>query len=348
MKVLLLKLSCLMIISRKWLLLLACYRRYTYLLRSPLSQHFTSQAPFPQMHISTSIIASMLQNASSAIGPSTTQIGKTPETHVGTTTSWVAMITSPPIDPKCSHNFYSPDRELHTLIAFDPRLNAVANFTCLPREAAEWYSQKNLPFGATNGTVTSLGPIVCPGAYTTASTSQKDDISTMVYCCPSEYGFANPADHGMMYGCTAQQPLPITVHFPANPTASVERREASLPSKAMNIAGVAIIGWVFRPSLMSTPSLPSATSNSSPQANQGSGITLNGVFGIVFGILGAMILIFLFYFFHEWAKTHTRSAANHQTTRKDATIQVMARQKIVQSWRVRWSLLRQPTSDWNI
>ena len=44
--------------------------------------------------------------------------------------------------------------------------------------------------GATIGEVTSLGPLVCPEAYTTASTSREDDLSTMVIRSHSDFDCA--------------------------------------------------------------------------------------------------------------------------------------------------------------
>lgn len=238
----------------------------------------------------------MIESRTSASVAPPAHFIKTMETHSGITTSWLPIITSPPIDPRCGGHLYNPDGEYRTLIAFDPRMDPNANMTCLPPEATEWYTQKNLPFGATTGTVTSLGPMICPCAYTTASTSKKDESSTMVYCCPSNYDFATPADHGLLYGCTSQQTQAVTVHFPAsNPPASstIGTLVPGLPSRAPIVAGIAINGWIFNSSSYPTLSSPSPTSTFTADvwAKQHLGMTTAAFAGI---IVGAIAVISLF------------------------------------------------------
>jgi hypothetical protein len=218
---------------------------------------------------------------------------KTAETHTGTTTSWMPLITAPPIDPRCNDHLYSPDDTYHTLVAFEPHLEAAANITCLPHEAAKWYTQKNLPFGAKSGTVTSLGPMVCPNGYTTASTSRKDVTSTMIFCCPFNYAFASSADHGRLYGCTSLQTRKVTVHVPGV-TPSVATLAAGLPQRAPNIAGIAVNGWIFNPSPMPTSPLPSSTKlTGDVWARKHLGMTTAEFSGIISGAL-AGILLFTF------------------------------------------------------
>ena len=240
--------------------------------------------------IPISIIVSMNQGNIAASGGSQTGVGRTAETHTGTTTSWLSLITSPPPDSRCSHHLYSPDGAYNTLIAFDPRLETAANITCLPQEAAEWYTQKNLPFGATTGIVTSLGPMICPGGYTTASISKKDASSTMVFCCPSHYDFATSADHGHLYGCTSMQTRPVTVHLPGE-TGSVQTLAAGSPLRAPNIAGIAVNGWLLKPS--PAVILPTATLSSDAWAKAHRDMTAGKLLGIIIGALAAILLLFV-------------------------------------------------------
>ncbi len=226
----------------------------------------------------------MINSTIYASGIAAAFASRTAETHAGTTTSWLSMITSPPIDPRCSYHLYNPDGAHHTLIAFDPRLEAAANMTCLPREAAEWYTQENLPFGATTGTVTSLGPMLCPNGYTTASTSEKDVASTMVFCCPSEYAFATSANHGTLYGCTSVQTRQVTVHLSGVP-ASTMTLSAGIPSRAPNVAGVAVNGWVFNSTPTYTTTPPTQTTNADIWAKKHLGMTTAEFSGIILGVL---------------------------------------------------------------
>ena len=61
---------------------------------------------------------------------------------------------------------------------------SVANsLTCLPPQAIQWWDG-----GTTvSNTITSytIGPIVCPAAYTTFSTSVVSASSTSIICCPT-------------------------------------------------------------------------------------------------------------------------------------------------------------------
>lgn len=238
----------------------------------------------------SSIIANMIYSSMPPSKRAPAQAPMTAETHTGTTTSWLPMTTSPPIDRRCTDHLYSPDGADHTLIAFDPRLEVAANITCLPREAAEWYTQKQLPFGATAGTLTSLGPMVCPNAYTMASTSKKDDTSTMIFCCPSEYGFASSAGPGEPYGCTSQQTQRVTVHYPGA-TKPVRTLAAGSFSRARNVAGVAVNGWILEPSPRQTPARPSEAFAGDTWARKHFGMSTAEVLGILIAISAVVLLV---------------------------------------------------------
>ena len=238
-----------------------------------------------------SLMANMIYNSLSAPSRNPSYASRTAETHAGTTTSWLSLITSPPLDPRCSNHLYSPDGAYHTLIAFDPRLETVANITCYPQEAAKWYTQNNLPFGATIGRVTSLGPMICPNGYTTASTSRKDVTSTMVFCCPSNYDFATAADHGDLYGCTSMQTRRVTVHLAGSPR-SIGTLPAGAPSRAPNVGGIAVNGWVFQPSPALTSTLATA-SDSDIWARKHVGTTSGKFTGLVVGLAAGLFLFLL-------------------------------------------------------
>jgi hypothetical protein len=250
----------------------------------------------------------MIYSSFLPLGRTPVYASKTAETHSGTATSWIPLITAPPIDRRCGDHLYSPDDTYHTLVAFDPHLEATANITCLPREAAKWYMQKNLPFGAKTGTVTSLGPMICPNGYTTASRSRKDVRSTMIFCCPSNYVFASSADHGRLYGCTSLQTRKVTVHVPGV-TPSVSTLAAGLPRRAPNVAGIAVNGWVFEPLPMptSTHSAPGRLA-SDVWVREHLGITTVQFIGILLGILaGILFLAFTLYCYIRRRRTRHHS-----------------------------------------
>ena len=144
--------------------------------------------------------------------------------------------------------------------------------TCLPPEAAEWYTQKKMPYGATTGVVTSIGPMICPLEYTTASTSRKNDASTMVFCCPDEYEIASSAGPGALFGCTSHQTQAVTVHFPGTP-GPARTLAAGSPSRALNVAGIAVNGWIFKPSQTLLSATPSETFTGDVWARKHLGMT---------------------------------------------------------------------------
>jgi hypothetical protein len=67
---------------------------------------------------------------------------------------------------------------------YDPTygISVDANFKCLPPEATTWFGQGVL---GNTGTSVGLGPIVCPAAYSTVTTTVVSPGSTLVGCCPS-------------------------------------------------------------------------------------------------------------------------------------------------------------------
>jgi hypothetical protein len=103
------------------------------------------------------------------------------ETNAGTTTTWIPITTQLPLVPACSAAIYSQDRG--KLVAFDPfyyTIDTAFTTQCIPLEATEWWNQ-----ASTSATVSSLGPITCPQAYTTAFNISANGGSTRVGCCPS-------------------------------------------------------------------------------------------------------------------------------------------------------------------
>lgn len=82
------------------------------------------------------------------------------------------------------------------IFAFDINvgLYADSNLICLPPQATAWWNQGDLGL---IGTTTLLGPVTCPEAYTTATTTVLNSQSTFVACCPS-YVIERASD-GLLY-----------------------------------------------------------------------------------------------------------------------------------------------------
>ena len=171
------------------------------------------------------------------------------------------MITSPPIDDGCWKNFFGHGSE-YSYTAFDPHLEALANITCLPDAAVLWYEQDKPDLTAFQPTVTSLGPIICPNAYTTASSSVKDASSTLIFCCPTNYDVDLRYAYWPHRGCRS-------MFFAPDSARTVHSTEKPVPSKlgapifyAHTINAVPIKGWIFNDSLVeNTTVVPGRKSN---------------------------------------------------------------------------------------
>lgn len=233
---------------------------------------------------------------SSASAPADRQpYTKAGEVHSGTSTSWVPLITSNAVDPRCSSNFYSPDGVYRDLIAFDPRLEAIAGITCLPRKAADWLTQAAPAPGANGGSITSLGPMQCPEAYSTASLSSKDESSTRVCCCPTGFELRTATDQNTSCACESLQHDPVTVHVSTWALgASTEILEASTLGSERGLTGMGIDGWIFSTAVPATPQPTSADSqsNNNVPENPGLGLPENAVIGLILGTtFGATITL---------------------------------------------------------
>jgi hypothetical protein len=111
------------------------------------------------------------------------------ELNAGVWTSWLPLTTAWPTQAACSSEIWARFgiQEANNLwpYLYDPAYeSSVASpaTACLPSEAASWWDG-----GSTvSNTITSysVGPIVCPAAYTTYSTILLFSSSTSVICCP--------------------------------------------------------------------------------------------------------------------------------------------------------------------
>lgn len=105
-----------------------------------------------------------------------------PKMSFGTVTSWLTITSAWPMQAGCSSALWNVWST--AIVAFDPGygLGVDSLFSCLPPAATTWWEQSHTSY---SGTTFRLGPLVCPQAYTTASTSKQDETSTFIACCPS-------------------------------------------------------------------------------------------------------------------------------------------------------------------
>jgi hypothetical protein len=107
-----------------------------------------------------------------------------PSTLSGIVTSWLPITSAWPSVAACQTIVWNNALYTQYNDVEDPRYGISVDtvLTCLPPVATPWWLQQS----ANNpGTTLSLGPIVCPSAYFTASTSTQATGSTWVACCPS-------------------------------------------------------------------------------------------------------------------------------------------------------------------
>jgi hypothetical protein len=111
------------------------------------------------------------------------------ELNAGVWTSWLPLTTAWPTQAACSSEIWArfgiQEANDFWPYLYDPayELSVASPATaCLPFEATSWWDG-----GSTaSNTITSysVGPIVCPAAYTTYSTILLSSSSTSVICCP--------------------------------------------------------------------------------------------------------------------------------------------------------------------
>jgi len=111
------------------------------------------------------------------------------ELNSGVWTSWLPVTTAWPSQAACNSEAWARFGIQATddfwPYIYDPAYaQSVANsVTCLPPQATSWWGGGSTV--SKSITSYSIGPIVCPAAYTTFSTSIVSGSSTSVICCPT-------------------------------------------------------------------------------------------------------------------------------------------------------------------
>ncbi|KAM3074380.1 hypothetical protein ACMFMF_006393 [Clarireedia jacksonii] len=237
-------------------------------------------------------------------------------------TTWLPLTTVYPLVPRCTEAFYSPDN-LTYIYAFDPNENAASFEThCLPDVVTSWWDQN-----ATTGATTSLGPFLCPQAYTVAVTSTVGTSSTLTGCCPSGYAFHSLMSQAAPGGCTSSFTSGQTITYAAPSPANTNSyfTTSTVLGEDHVVQAVQVNGYNFEgnsafptytgfssvsssaptSSLISTSSSTQPSSSGSSSAAQSSTAASTGIstatkVGIAVGVsagvivVGAIIGIFLF------------------------------------------------------
>jgi hypothetical protein len=111
------------------------------------------------------------------------------ELNSGVWTSWLPVTTAWPSQAACNSEAWArfgiQAADDFWPYIYDPAYaQSVANsVTCLPPQATSWWGGGSTVSNSI--TSYSIGPIVCPAAYRTYSTSIVSGSSTSVICCPT-------------------------------------------------------------------------------------------------------------------------------------------------------------------
>ncbi|KAK6541153.1 hypothetical protein TWF694_008524 [Orbilia ellipsospora] len=230
-----------------------------------------------------------------------------PETHGGVTTSWVPIGTAFPSSRGCESLFWSV--VANTLAAWDPGygISVDSNTRCVPPAATTWWDQDRL--GANSLTVISIGPITCPSAYSTVTTSVENESSTFVACCPPNYTFVEIEDRGITGECSSELPANQEVSYAIRNEANNWVITSTSYSTATPIWGIPIHGYnivqqITSPTSTTATSPNSSTGSASPPATgtntpqPSSGLSTGAKAGIGVGVaVGALLLGVLMFIF---------------------------------------------------
>ena len=102
----------------------------------------------------------------------------------GGVVSYVPLTTSYTPPASCSSVFHLDGP---SLMAYDPAYGIGVNtdVICGPPAVTSWWEQALLGNPRSAHTALSLGPLICPEPFTTATTAIQRGSSTSVFCCPS-------------------------------------------------------------------------------------------------------------------------------------------------------------------
>ncbi|KAF2435221.1 hypothetical protein EJ08DRAFT_656845 [Tothia fuscella] len=176
-----------------------------------------------------------------------------PETHSETITSWLPVTTAWPLHSGCDQSYWMEIIGAeNTILAWDPGYGASVDgswTSCLPAEATAWWQG----VGANSETQIRLGPLVCPEAYYTATTTSENAESTFVACCPSGYSLNSIIKAVRAPGeCTSQVTAGQALTYAYRDDSSNWALTTTSLSEPTVLAGVPINGYNFASSTPTT------------------------------------------------------------------------------------------------
>ncbi|CAM1509530.1 Fc.00g032690.m01.CDS01 [Cosmosporella sp. VM-42] len=207
-------------------------------------------------------------------------------------TSWIPMTTAWPSSSGCESSFwkYVPQ----TLAAWDPGygLFAQLGLSCLPPEMTSWWNAGSIMSTVDlDSTQYSIGPIVCPEAYYTATTFVNAGSSTQVACCPSSYDFIHIFSVGNTGQCTSKVKVGQVVKYATRNSASKWLTSTSTVNKESVAFGIQMNGWLFPAESTSSTQTSASNTSSSTSEPDSSGLSTGAKAGIGIGIgLGVIVI----------------------------------------------------------
>jgi len=265
-----------------------------------------------------------------------TNITRLPETNSGTVTSWLPITTTWPTITQCSTEIYSQTAtvpgENVLAMGFDPYFNTIIspNVFCLPPEATSWWQQ---PQQTPQLTVTSIGPIICPGLYSTATTSVLNSESTWVACCPTSYDFIAsiaPGSINITNGeCNSRLPGgDVFTYYKYDNTESVFELATTTIGAAGSVFAIPVNGWIFAEATSGVPDVSSSSSTAptsqiqSPTMSavaQSGGLSTGAKAGIGIGVsIGVLGIAALFGAFYLIRRSKMRALASRPNIEYEA------------------------------
>ncbi|THV55569.1 hypothetical protein BGAL_0006g00210 [Botrytis galanthina] len=181
-------------------------------------------------------------------------------------TTWLPLTTVYPVVPRCKTELYSPNN-LTDIYAYDPNNNA-EHFptTCWPSEAKSWWNQE------VSATATiSLGPFLCPEAYTVVVTTVVNPGSTLSGCCPSGYTLWSFATQGAPRECTSIITSGAMMTYVSNRTPATNEYTTvtAVANEDQTIHAVQINGYNFDGN-SAVPTVTAFSSSTSSSSTSGS------------------------------------------------------------------------------
>ncbi|KAG7109198.1 hypothetical protein HYQ45_017923 [Verticillium longisporum] len=172
---------------------------------------------------------------------------RSPEVNGDMTTIWIPLTTAYPCHTSCSSLFWRLDKEDSPIVAWDPgyELWVDPSASCQPAAVSSWWHAEDRDEDIVQ-TRWSLGPLVCPEAYTTATTSDAGAGSTLVGCCPSGYTFITFVGPNRLGQCISDV-RPNQVLTWAEPVSAMSGawEYTSFAPQLSTVDGMHINGWVF-------------------------------------------------------------------------------------------------------